>query len=320
MDAHATAPNRYLEANGIRYAYRRFGSDKGVPLLFLQHFRGGMDHWDPLVTDGLAERRSVILVDGAGVGGSSGATPDTIEAMAEDLRHFLTALDVKSLDVLGFSIGGTIAQSLVLQYPELALSDIDLVHGIISINKARVSGVDRDKTKTSEDRRVQLCPRALSVLRRHLRLRASLKAAGKIDHDHVFFLETGALFRSLHHPQVRWRKTLQSLKVRYRRPYTARQNSVSWNLMVGKNALWVAKQHSHSIATMLRAYAAWAEGTAEVDIGAIKRSMNVSEAPPVINLAVDLSVAEALQARRASTIRPTALRRHALTDCSTMEI
>ncbi|HEV7441327.1 MAG TPA: alpha/beta fold hydrolase [Steroidobacteraceae bacterium] len=135
------------------------------------------------------------------VGGSSGATPDTIEAMAEDLRHFLTALDVKSLDVLGFSIGGTIAQSLVLQYPELALSDIDLVHGIISINKARVSGVDRDKTKTSEDRRVQLCPRALSVLRRHLRLRASLKAAGKIDHDHVFFLETGALFRSLHHPQ-----------------------------------------------------------------------------------------------------------------------
>jgi pimeloyl-ACP methyl ester carboxylesterase len=94
--------------------------------------------------------------------------------MAEDLRHFLTALDVKSLDVLGFSIGGTIAQSLVLQYPELALSDIDLVHGIISINKARVSGIDRDKTKTSEDRRVQLCPRALSVLRRHLRLRASL--------------------------------------------------------------------------------------------------------------------------------------------------
>src|SRR3984893_1150130 len=73
----------------------------------------------------------------------------------------------------------------------LALSDIDLVHGIISINKARVSGVDRDKTKTSEDRRVQLCPRALSVLSRHLRLRASLKAAGKIDHDHVFFLETG---------------------------------------------------------------------------------------------------------------------------------
>jgi hypothetical protein len=89
--------------------------------------------------------------------------------------------------------------------------------------------------------------------------------------------------------------------------------------MAGKNPLWVAKQHGHSIATMLRAYAAWAEGTAEVDVEAIKRSMNTSEAPPAINLAVNLSVAEALQARRASTIRTHALRRHALTDCSAME-
>jgi hypothetical protein len=184
------------------------------------------------------------------------------------------------------------------------LTDIDLVQGIISVNKARVSGVDRDKTKTSEDRRVQLCPRALSVLRRHLRLRASLEAAGEIDHEHVFFVETGEPFRTLHHPQRRWRKTLQSLKVRYRRPYTARQTSVSWSLMAGKNPLWVAKQHGHSIATMLRAYAAWAEGTAEVDVQAIKRSMNASEAPPAINLAVDLSVAEALQAKRALTTRP----------------
>ena len=75
--------------------------------------------------------------------------------------------------------------------------------------------------------------------------------------------------------------------------------------MVGKNPLWVAKQHGHSIATMLRAYAAWVEGTAEVDVEAIKRSMNASEAPPEINLAVVLSVAEALQARRVLTTRPT---------------
>jgi integrase len=96
----------------------------------------------------------------------------------------------------------------------LLLSDIDLVRGIVSVNKARVSGVDRDKTKTSEDRRIQLCPRALSVLRRHLRLRATLNTAGLINHDHVFFLETGAPFRNRHHPQVRWHKTLRSLKVR----------------------------------------------------------------------------------------------------------
>jgi len=134
------------------------------------------------------------------------------------------------------------------------------------------------------------------ALRRHLRLRERLEAAGKIDHDHVFFLETGESFRNLHHPQVRWRKTLQSLKLRYRRPYTARQTSVSWNLMAGKNALWVAKQHGHSIATMLRAYAAWAEGATEVDVEAIKRSMN-DEGPPVAtNLAADLPVAEVIHA------------------------
>src|SRR5882757_3537118 len=201
----------------------------------------------------------------------------------------------------------------------LVLSDIDLVHGFVSFNKARVSGVGRDKTKTSEDRRVDLCPRALSVLRRHLRHRESLAAAGQLDHEHVFFVETGEPFWSLHHPQRRWRKTLQSLKVRYRRPYTARQSSVSWSLMAGKNPLWASKQHGHSIATMLRAYAAWAEGTAEVDVGAIKRSMNATEAPQTINLAVDLSVAEALDSRRTSTIRTHALRRHALTDCSAME-
>ena len=178
----------------------------------------------------------------------------------------------------------------------LVLTDLDLVNGVISINKARVFGVDRCKTKTGDDRRVQLCPRALSVLRRHLRLRERLEAAGKIDHDHVFFLETGESFRNLHHPQVRWRKTLQSLKLRYRRPYTARQTSVSWNLMAGKNALWVAKQHGHSIATMLRAYAAWAEGATEVDVEAIKRSMN-DEGPPVAtNLAADLPVAEVIHA------------------------
>jgi hypothetical protein len=142
------------------------------------------------------------------------------------------------------------------------------------------------------------------VLRRHLRLRESLEAAGEIDHEHVFFAETGESFKSLHNPQRRWRQTLQSLKVRYRRPYTARQTSVSWNLMAGKNPLRVAKQHGHSIATMLRAYTAWAEGTAEVDVEAIKRSMNTGEAPPAINLAVDVLVAGALQAKRALATRP----------------
>jgi hypothetical protein len=117
-------------------------------------------------------------------------------------------------------------------------------------------------------------PRALAVFRRQLALRARLKAAGAIGHDHVFFRETGEPFWNLQIPGKRWRTTLDSLKLRYRRPYTARHSSVSWNLMVGKTPLWVAKQHGHSISTMLRVYAAWAEGAVESDIEAIKRSMN----------------------------------------------
>lgn len=86
--------------------------------------------------------------------------------------------------------------------------------------------------------------------------------------------------------------------------------------MIGKNALWVAKQHGHSIATMLRAYAAWTEGAVEVDIEAIKRSMNASEVPPTNNLAVDLSVAEALRMPRPPTDDQRALFRDTLTGCS----
>lgn len=79
-----TAPTRFVTANGIRYAYRRFGAETGTPLVFLQHFRGGMDHWDPAVTDGLAPNRPVILFDNTGVASSSGQTPDTVEAQADD--------------------------------------------------------------------------------------------------------------------------------------------------------------------------------------------------------------------------------------------
>jgi integrase len=133
---------------------------------------------------------------------------------------------------------------------------------------------DLDLVKTGEDRRIVLCPRALAVLKRPLALRARLEAADAIGHDHVFFRETGEPFLNLQIPGKRWRATLNSVKLRYRRPYTARHSSVSWNLMVGKNPLWVAKQHGHSISTMLLVYAAWAEGAVESDIDAIKRSMN----------------------------------------------
>jgi hypothetical protein len=98
-DTHVTAPTRFVEANGIRYAYRRFGSESGTPLVFLQHFRGGLDNWDPLVTDGLAQGRPVILFNNAGVASSSGETPDTVEAMADHLAAFVNALGLPQIDV-----------------------------------------------------------------------------------------------------------------------------------------------------------------------------------------------------------------------------
>ena len=116
---HVTAPTRFVEANGIRYAYRRFGSESGTPLVFLQHFRGGLDNWDPLVTDGLAQGRPAILFNNAGVASSSGETSDTVDAMADHLTTFVNALGLPQIDVLGFSIGGYVAQSFVLRHPHL---------------------------------------------------------------------------------------------------------------------------------------------------------------------------------------------------------
>ena len=110
-DTHISAPTRYVEANGVRFAYRRFGQETGVPLVFLQHFRGGMDHWDPTISDGFARDRPVILLDNAGVGSSSGETPTTIEAMADHVADFVDALGIQELDLLGFSIGGYVAQA-----------------------------------------------------------------------------------------------------------------------------------------------------------------------------------------------------------------
>ena len=85
---HVTAPTQFVEANGIRFAYRRFGQDSGTPLVLMPHFRAGMDHCDPAVTDGLAVSRPVVLFDNAGVAGSGGETPETIEAMANHAADF----------------------------------------------------------------------------------------------------------------------------------------------------------------------------------------------------------------------------------------
>ena len=116
---HQTAPTQYVEANGIRFAYRRFGKTGSVPLVFNIHFTGTMDHWDPAVTDGLAQTREVILFNNAGISSTFGEVPESIEEMAANATAFIKALGLTTVDVLGFSMGGLIAQTLALAEPTL---------------------------------------------------------------------------------------------------------------------------------------------------------------------------------------------------------
>lgn len=116
---HVTAPTQFVEADGIRFAYRRFGAEEGTPVLFFQSFRSHMDHWDPLVTDGLGATRPVILFDNAGVSASSGETPQTVDEYADHAAAFVRAISVPLVDALGFSLGGFVAQAFTVRHPEL---------------------------------------------------------------------------------------------------------------------------------------------------------------------------------------------------------
>src|ERR1700691_3394022 len=119
IHAHQTAPTQFVEANGIRFAYRRFGKAGGVPLVFNMHYIGTMDYWDPAVTDGLARAGEVILFNNACVSSSSGEVPTTFEQMGTNAVAFSRALGLNKMDVLGFSIGGMVAQEITLQAPDL---------------------------------------------------------------------------------------------------------------------------------------------------------------------------------------------------------
>jgi pimeloyl-ACP methyl ester carboxylesterase len=116
---HQTAPTQFADAAGVRFAYRRFGKSGGVPLVFNMHFTGTMDHWDPAVTDGLAHDREVILFDNAGISSSSGEVPNSIEEMAANAAAFIRSVGLTQVDVLGFSLGGLVAQELAVAEPEL---------------------------------------------------------------------------------------------------------------------------------------------------------------------------------------------------------
>jgi len=160
----------------------------------------------------------------------------------------------------------------------LRIDDCDLVKGKIRIARARVRGRDKDRTKTREDREIILCGRALDVLRRQLALRAQLAAAGRLEHELVFFQADGAPIDDLSYPYDRWRFIMDKTRIRYREPYNARHTYISWRLMSGHNVLLVAKEDGHSVHTMLTTYAAWTDGAAEADVEAIRTAMKQSPA------------------------------------------
>jgi pimeloyl-ACP methyl ester carboxylesterase len=116
---HETVSTQFVEADGVRYAYRRFGQTGKVPLLLLEYFNSNMDGWDPAVTNGLAADHEVILFDNAGVGASGGTTPPTVVEMAEHCVAFCRALGLGAIHIVGFSLGGMIAQQMALEHPQL---------------------------------------------------------------------------------------------------------------------------------------------------------------------------------------------------------
>src|SRR6266849_4990415 len=117
--SHQTAPTQFVDAAGVRFAYRRFGNSGGMPLVFNMHFTGTMDHWDPAVTNGFAKDREVILFNNAGVSSTSGEVPTSVEEMAANAAGFIKALGLAKVDVLGFSLGGFVAQALAVADPGL---------------------------------------------------------------------------------------------------------------------------------------------------------------------------------------------------------
>ena len=116
---HNTTETQFVEAHGVDFAYRRFGRPGELPLVMLQHFRGNLDNWDPALTVALAAEREVVLVDYAGVGSSTGEPSSTIATTARQMIGFATALGLDRIDLLGFSIGGFVAQEIALVRPML---------------------------------------------------------------------------------------------------------------------------------------------------------------------------------------------------------
>jgi pimeloyl-ACP methyl ester carboxylesterase len=116
---HKDVPTKSVSVGETRFVYRRLGPDAGVPVVFLNHLTGVLDNWDPRVVDGIAAKHPVITFDNRGIGASEGKAPDTVTAMADDAIAFIRALGLDQVDLLGFSLGGFVAQVIAQQEPHL---------------------------------------------------------------------------------------------------------------------------------------------------------------------------------------------------------
>jgi len=151
ITSYAQAPARTVTASGVTFAYRELGPKGGVPVVFFVHLAATLDNWDPRIIDPIAQHRHVIAFDQRGVGASGGEVPDSIEAMADDAVAFIKALGYDKIDIFSFSMGGMIAQALVVKHPELVRKliltgtgpkggkDIDKVAGVTYFDMVRAA-------------------------------------------------------------------------------------------------------------------------------------------------------------------------------------
>ncbi|MFF5307632.1 alpha/beta fold hydrolase [Streptomyces sp. NPDC013161] len=138
ITSYAKAPARTVSAGGVTYAYRELGPKGGIPVVFFVHLAATLDNWDPRIIDPIAKGRHVIAFDNRGVGASTGQAPDSVEAMADDAYTFIKALGYDKIDVFSFSLGGMVAQALVVKHP-------DLVRKLVLTGTGPKGGKDMDK-------------------------------------------------------------------------------------------------------------------------------------------------------------------------------
>jgi pimeloyl-ACP methyl ester carboxylesterase len=138
ITSYKDAPTHTITAGGVSYAYRELGPKTGIPVVFFVHLAGTLDNWDPAVIDPIAANHHVITFDNRGVGASTGVVPDTVEAMAEDAVTFIKALGFDKVDIFAFSLGGMVAQALVVRHPRL-------VRRLILTGTGPAGGKDMDK-------------------------------------------------------------------------------------------------------------------------------------------------------------------------------